>query len=48
MGARLYEGMNIQGRAGLTNAQKATLLRALGALVQPAGGFRDRLNSALN
>ncbi|MEG3960174.1 hypothetical protein [Microcoleus sp. herbarium2] len=29
----LYEGMNIQGRAGLTNAQKATLLRALGALV---------------
>ena len=33
MGARLYEGMNIQGRAGLTNAQKATLLRALGALV---------------
>ena len=33
MGDRLYEGMNIQGRAGLTNAQKATLLRALGALV---------------
>jgi len=33
MGDQLYEGMNIQGRAGLTNAQKATLLRALGALV---------------
>jgi WD40 repeat protein len=33
MGDRLYEAMNIQGRAGLTNAQKATLLRALGALV---------------
>ena len=31
-GDRLYEGMNIQGARGLTNAQKATL-RALGALV---------------
>ena len=33
MGDRLYEGMNIQDATGLTNAQKATLLRALGALV---------------
>jgi hypothetical protein len=32
MGYRLYEGMNIRGRAGLTNAQKATL-KALGALM---------------
>jgi hypothetical protein len=31
MGDRLYEGMNIQGATGLTNAQKSTL-RALGAL----------------
>ncbi len=31
MGDRLYEGMNIQGATGLTNAQKATL-KALGAL----------------
>jgi hypothetical protein len=31
-GARLYEGMNIQGRAALTNAQKAKL-KALGALI---------------
>ena len=29
---RLYEGMNIQGATGLTNAQKTTL-SALGALV---------------
>ncbi|MEG4108553.1 hypothetical protein QUA04_20885 [Microcoleus sp. S13_C5] len=31
MGDRLYEGMNIQGATGLTNAQKSTLrtLRAL-------------------
>ncbi|MBE9095265.1 hypothetical protein [Tychonema sp. LEGE 07203] len=32
MGDRLYEGMNIQGRAELMNAQKATL-KALGALI---------------
>ncbi len=32
MGDRLYEGMNIQGATGLTNAQKATLT-ALGALI---------------
>ncbi|MEG4140033.1 MULTISPECIES: hypothetical protein [unclassified Microcoleus] len=32
MGDRLYEGINIQGATGLTNAQKATL-KALGALV---------------
>ncbi len=32
MGDRLYEGMNIRGRAGLTKAQKSTL-KALGALV---------------
>ncbi|WP_404790693.1 NB-ARC domain-containing protein [Altericista sp. CCNU0014] len=32
MGDRLYEGMNIQGAIGLTNAQKSTL-RALGALI---------------
>ena len=32
MGDRLYEGMNIQGATGLTNAQKATL-KALGALI---------------
>jgi WD40 repeat protein len=32
-GDRLYEGMNIQGATGLTNAQKATL-RALGAISQ--------------
>ncbi|MBD2362414.1 pentapeptide repeat-containing protein [Anabaena minutissima FACHB-250] len=32
MSDRLYEGMNIQGAKGLTNAQKATL-KALGALV---------------
>jgi hypothetical protein len=31
MGDRLYEGMNIQGATGLTNAQKTTL-RALGAI----------------
>jgi WD40 repeat protein len=31
-GDRLYEGMNIQGATGLTNAQKTTL-KALGALV---------------
>jgi hypothetical protein len=31
MGDRLYEGMNIQGARGLTNAQKSAL-RALGAL----------------
>ncbi|MBD1828915.1 hypothetical protein NDI43_20610 [Microcoleus vaginatus GB2-A3] len=28
----LYEGMNIRGATGLTNAQKATL-KALGALI---------------
>ncbi|WP_172189892.1 hypothetical protein [Microcoleus asticus] len=33
MGDSLYEGMNIQDATGLTNAQKATLLRALGGLV---------------
>jgi len=32
MGDRLYEGMNIQGATGLTNAQKSTL-KALGALI---------------
>lgn len=32
MGNRLYEGMNIQGATGLTNAQKSTL-KALGALI---------------
>ena len=32
MGDRLYEGTNIRGRAGLTNAQKATL-KVLGALI---------------
>ncbi|MBD1916469.1 MULTISPECIES: NB-ARC domain-containing protein [Cyanophyceae] len=32
-GDRLYEGMNIQGATGLTNAQKTTL-RALGAISQ--------------
>jgi WD40 repeat protein/transcriptional regulator with XRE-family HTH domain len=32
MSDRLYEGMNIQGARGLTNAQKATL-KALGAIV---------------
>ncbi len=32
MGDRLYEGMNIQGATGLTNAQKTTL-KALGSLV---------------
>jgi hypothetical protein len=32
MGDRLYEGMNIQGATGLTNAQKARL-KSLGALV---------------
>ncbi|MEG4085845.1 hypothetical protein [Microcoleus sp. POL10_C6] len=32
MGDRLYEGMNIRGRAELTNSQKATL-KALGALI---------------
>jgi len=32
MGYRLYEGMNIQGATGLTNAQKSTL-KALGALI---------------
>ena len=31
MGDHLYEGMNIQGKTGLTNAQKATL-KSLGAL----------------
>jgi WD40 repeat protein len=31
MSDRLYEGMNIQGARGLTNAQKATL-RSLGAI----------------
>jgi WD40 repeat protein len=32
MGDRLYEGMNIQGAKGLTNAQKATM-KTLGALI---------------
>jgi len=32
MGDRLYEGMNIRGATGLTNAQKATL-KVLGALI---------------
>ena len=32
MGYRLYEGMNIRGATGLTNAQKATL-KVLGALI---------------
>jgi len=36
MGDRLYEGMNIQGATGLTNAQKSTL-RALGALTKNFG-----------
>jgi len=32
MGDRLFEGMNIRGATGLTNAQKATL-KGLGVLV---------------
>ncbi|WP_445299500.1 WD40 repeat domain-containing protein [Microcoleus sp. B3-A4] len=32
MGDRLYEGTNIRGATGLTNAQKATL-KVLGALI---------------
>ena len=32
MGDRLYEGMNMRGRAGLTNAQKARV-KALAALM---------------
>jgi len=32
MGERLYEGMNIQGATGLTNAQNLTL-KELGAMV---------------
>jgi hypothetical protein len=41
MGDRLFEGMNIQGATGLTNAQKATL-KSLGALAQSSIPICDR------
>jgi len=51
MGDRLYEGMNIRGATGLTNAQKATL-KGLGALAQssiPIGvGVASPVENRLN
>jgi hypothetical protein len=41
MGDRLYEGMNIRGATGLTNAQKSTL-KGLGALAQSSIPICDR------
>jgi len=41
MGDRLFEGMNIQGATGLTNAQKSTL-KGLGALAESSIPICDR------
>jgi len=49
MGDRRYEGMNIQGATGLTNAQKATLKSLVRQRLRDNGKMQRRqvsLNSA--